>query len=258
MLDFRRLGLLTKAMNTAAPSATARLSIIDVPKSCDMLANKLREQILDGSIADGAMLPPERDLVEQTGLSRGSVREGLRILEAEGLIKTRSGRYGGSSVTRPSGAMVSNQINLFARVSGISLISIVEARVTLEPALARLAALNRTDDDLKQLREISQRIVAAYDDVPTYLDENVNWHCALAQASHNELLHTFTVSIAQLIRDATAIKNMAPFDVRTAVIKAHDRILDAIVAKDPDTAERRMQRHVRAYAQHVQLLMEPA
>lgn len=236
-----------------------RLSVIDVPKSCDMLATMLREQILDGSIADGTMLPAERELVEQTGLSRGSVREGLRILETEGLIKTRSGRYGGSSVTRPSGDMVSDQINRFARVSGISLESIVQARVVLEPALARLAALNRTEEDIQRLTEISRRIVAANkDDVPAYLDENVNWHCALAQASHNALLHTFTISIAKLIRDATGIQNMAPPGVRLAVIHAHEKIEEAIIAQDAALAEGRMSKHVTAYAEHVRKLMSGA
>ncbi|MBV6306611.1 FadR family transcriptional regulator [Candidimonas humi] len=244
-------------MSSTPPAAgTARLDIIEVPKSCDMLANKLREQILDGTIADGSMLPPERDLVQQTGLSRGSVREGLRILEAEGLIKTRSGRYGGSTVTRPSGAMVSNQINLYARVRGIPLESIVQAREALEPALARLAAINRTEEDLQLLRDISRRIEAAYDDVPTYLDENVQWHCALAQASHNELLHTFTVSIAQLIREATDIKDMATTEIRATVIQAHERILQAIADRAPDVAERRMQRHVQAYAKRVHELTD--
>ncbi|MGX9936589.1 FadR/GntR family transcriptional regulator [Advenella kashmirensis] len=240
-----------------SPSAAApRLSLIDVPKSCDILASMLREQILDGTIPDGSMLPAERELVEQTGLSRGSVREGLRILEAEGFIKTRSGRYGGSMATRPTGAMVSEQINVFARISGIPLTSIVEARVALEPMLARLAAINRTEEDLAQLEDISKRIVAASNDVPTYLQENVNWHCALAQASHNELLHTFTVSIAQLIREATSIKNMAPLEIRMIVIQAHDKILQAIADKDPEVAERRMLRHVQAYAEHVKQLVQ--
>jgi DNA-binding FadR family transcriptional regulator len=221
-----------------------------------MLAAMLREQILDGSFADGAMLPAERELVEQTGLSRGSVREGLRILEAEGLIKTRSGRYGGSCVTRPSGELVSDQINRYARVSGISLESIVQARVALEPALARMAALNRTEDDIRRLAEISRRVVAANkDDVSAYLDENVNWHCALAQASHNTLLHTFTISIAKLIRDATGLQNMAPPNVRLTVIKAHEKIEEAIIAGDADLAERRMHKHVTAYAEHARTLM---
>lgn len=242
-------------MSRSLSAASPRLSLIDVPKSCDILASMLREQILDGSIPDGSMLPAERELVEQTGLSRGSVREGLRILEAEGFIRTRSGRYGGSTVTRPTGAMVSEQINVFARISGIPLMSVVEARVAMEPTLARLAAINRTEEDLADLEQISQRIVAAYNDVPTYLQENVNWHCALAKASHNELLHTFTVSISQLIREATSIKDMAPLEIRKIVIQAHDKILQAIAAKDPETAERRMLRHVQAYAEHVKQLM---
>ncbi|NYT64059.1 FadR family transcriptional regulator [Alcaligenaceae bacterium] len=242
-------------MTIEVAPATPRLTVINVPKSCDVLAKMLRDQILDGTIPDGTMLPAERELVEQTGLSRGSVREGLRILEAEGFIKTRSGRYGGSSVTRPSSAMVSEQINLFARVNGIPLSSIVQARVAVEPMLARLAALNRNGQDLERLAKISQRIVAAYDDVPTYLDENVNWHCALAQAGHNELLHTFTVSISKLIREATALKNMASPAVRTEVIRAHAKIEAAIIARDPELAEQRMLKHVLAYAAHTQKLM---
>ena len=72
-----------------------KLAPIHVPKSTDVLADQLRKQILGGELAPGAPLPTERDLVLQTRLSRGSVREALRILEAEGLVSTRPGRLGG-------------------------------------------------------------------------------------------------------------------------------------------------------------------
>ncbi|MEO8752259.1 MAG: GntR family transcriptional regulator, partial [Casimicrobiaceae bacterium] len=78
-----------------------KLGPIHVPRSSEVLASQLRVHILDGSIADGMSLPAERDLVVQTGLSRGSVREALRILHTEGLITTRPGRLGGSVARRP-------------------------------------------------------------------------------------------------------------------------------------------------------------
>ena len=78
------------------PIKPVRLSPILVPKTSDVLASELRRQILSGLLPPGASLPAERDLVTQTGLSRGSVRDDLRILESESLVITRPGRYGGS------------------------------------------------------------------------------------------------------------------------------------------------------------------
>ena len=68
---------------------------VNVPKAADVLAGILREKILGGVLGEGADLPNERDLGVQSGLSRASVREALRILEGEGLISTRTGRNGG-------------------------------------------------------------------------------------------------------------------------------------------------------------------
>ena len=80
------------------------LSPVFVPKAADVLAETLREQILNGRLGVGSLLPNERELSERAGLSRTSVREALRILEVEGLIATRTGRNGGSEVVRPTSA----------------------------------------------------------------------------------------------------------------------------------------------------------
>ena len=80
------------------------LSPVFVPKAADVLADTLREQILNGRLGVGSLLPNERELSERAGLSRTSVREALRILEVEGLIATRTGRNGGSEVVRPTSA----------------------------------------------------------------------------------------------------------------------------------------------------------
>ena len=80
-----------------------RLAPMKVPKASDVLANELRERILSGEFPEGTSLPPERDMVVQTQMSRTTVREALRILEVQGLIRIRTGRSGGAFVQRPGG-----------------------------------------------------------------------------------------------------------------------------------------------------------
>jgi len=160
-----------------------KLAPIVVPKTSDVLANELRRQILGGAVAPGASLPAERDLVTQTGLSRGSVREALRILEAEGLVSTRPGRMGGSVARQPGDDSLAKYISLFVHGRGITLLSLLQTREAFEPSIAALAAENRTDEELQQLIAVTERVEAAYADTPLYLAENVAWHCAVANAS---------------------------------------------------------------------------
>jgi GntR family transcriptional regulator, transcriptional repressor for pyruvate dehydrogenase complex len=223
-----------------------KLSPIVVPKTSDVLAGVLRRRILGGTLTPGSALPAERDLVTQTGLSRGSVREALRILEAEGLVSTRPGRQGGSVARQPGDESLGKYISLFIHGRGISLDSLLQTREAIEPSLAALAAQNRTEEELRELVAISQRLEAAYADTPLYLAENVHWHCAIAAASHNDLLRAVMVAISSMVYKASAIENFATADVRKVVIKAHQRILDAIVAKDAEAASRRMARHLAA------------
>lgn len=226
--------------------ADLKLAPIYVPKTSDVLADQLRRQILGGALTPGSSLPAERDLVTQTGLSRGSVREALRILEAEGLVSTRPGRQGGSVARQPGDDSLARYISLFVHGRGISLISLLQTREAVEPSLAHLAALNRTDDELRELVAITQRVEEAYADALRYLAANVEWHCAIAQASHNELLRAFMIAISTMVYKASAIENFATEEVRKVVIRAHRRILDAIIAQDGDAARRRMARHLAA------------
>ncbi len=245
----RRATRRTQVPVRRSPAMLDQLGSINVPKSCDVLAERLQQQILGGTYAPGAALPTERELVTTTGLGRGSVREALRILEAQGLVRTRAGRYGGSVVARPTDALLATHINLFAKGNRVSLRALVEARQALEPMVAYLAARNRTAEDLAALKAISKRIdQAAIDDVPLFLQENVQWHSALAAASHNDLLRAFTASISAQMFEASRLDKFASPDVRGLVTHAHRRILQAIEAQDADAARSRAERDLQAYA----------
>lgn len=225
---------------------------IFVPKAADVLAGNLREQILDGRLHEGAVLPNERDLASQAGLSRASVREALRILEVEGLIATRTGRNGGSEVVRPSMSTVERSIGIFIRGQRIRFEAVLEAREAIEPQAARLAALHHSEEDWVELMRSHQRIQAQVDDVPAFLQANLDWHLGVVRASHNELLIAFINAISQSVYAATDLQGFNSLEVRHAVVRAHQKVMDAIGAGDGDAAARRMGRHVGAYVSSVE------
>lgn len=241
--------LSTAGAGSHAETMLEGLERIKVPKSSDVLAERLKREILSDAYQPGASLPTERELVTATGLSRGSVREALRILETQGLVLTRAGRYGGTTVAQPTDDHLASHINLYAKGRSVPLSALVEVRLALEPTVAWLAADRRTEEDLTNLRAISQRIKqAAENDVTTFLEENVAWHDALAVASHNDLLRAFANSVSGLMFEASQIKEFASVEVRERVCLAHAKILEAIEAGDADSARRRVERDVQAYA----------
>lgn len=235
--------------NSMADTMLDGLGRIKVPKSSDVLAERLKQEILGDGYRPGSSLPTERELVLTTGLSRGSVREALRILEAQGLVHTRAGRYGGTTVSEPTTDHLTNNINLYAKGRSVSLSALVEVRLAVEPMVAALAAERRTEEDLANLHAITERLNWAADhDITAFLEENVNWHDAIAAASHNDLLHAFATSVSGLMFEASQIKEFALPEVRDRVRHAHARILEAIEAGDAQLARSRVERDVQAYA----------
>lgn len=219
---------------------------ISVPKPHDVLANHLRDGILRGEIAEGDALPSERELVDQTGLTRGAVREALKTLSVEGLVQTRHGRFGGSVVTLPGQESMATAINRFVQGRKLSLRSLQETREALEPFLARMAAERRSAENLLELKTLHAELVAAVADFHEFAAVNVKWHNAVAKASGNELLAAVLYSIAHGVHIATSMEEYDTMETRKQVIHIHSRINDAIEAGNPDLAERGMRQHMLA------------
>src|SRR3954454_5600093 len=186
-------------MTVVLATRVPRLGQIEVPKASDLLASRLRERILAGGLVAGDQLPTERELAQDTGLGRSSVREALRILENQGLIVTRAGRNGGSSVRRPARSGVEESLDLFIRGQQLRLAALLEAREAIEPSAARFAALHRDDADLDRLVTLQDKLedARAREDVAGFLAANVDWHLAVVAGSRNELLIAFMTAIAQ-------------------------------------------------------------
>jgi DNA-binding FadR family transcriptional regulator len=224
------------------------LAAVVVPKASDVLAARLRELILSSGLAEGTPLPTERELVAQSGLSRTSVREALRVLETEGLVSTRAGRNGGTQVRRPGRESVSRSLELFVRSHKVRFEALLEAREAIEPAAARLAALHRTGDDLAEMTRLHEELERVSGNIPEFVRVNLSWHRAVVRASRNELLIAFFDAIAQSVQAATESRRLNAPEVRREVIRVHERVLAAIAAGDADAAFRRMQGHLGAYS----------
>ncbi|WP_312858356.1 FadR/GntR family transcriptional regulator [Pseudonocardia pini] len=224
-----------------------RLSPMEVPKASDVLANELREHILSGVYPEGTPLPPERELVVQTRMSRTTVREALRILEVQGLIRIKAGRAGGAFVQRPGEESVASSLELLIRGRQIRLASVHETREAIEPSCARLAAQHRTTGDLVRL-ESANAAIAASGDLDEFLGNNVDWHVAVATASHNEILTGIMMALSRAIYTTTDNEGFINAEVRDIAVRAHRSVTRAIKERDADAAVRRMARHVHSYA----------
>ncbi|MEU5755932.1 FCD domain-containing protein [Streptomyces sp. NPDC047829] len=225
-----------------------RFETLTVPKASDVLAAEVRERILSGEFGEGTALPPERQLVEQTGLSRATVREALRILEVERLVEIRPGRGGGAFVHRPGRDSLASTVRLVIRGQRIRLEALHETREAIEPACAALAARRRTAQALRDLEAAHAALVEAGEDIPRFLRANIQWHNAVARAGDNELLIGFLDALSESIRASTDLAPFTDVRVRRLTARAHERITDAIRSGDAEAAHRRMSRHVCGFA----------
>jgi DNA-binding FadR family transcriptional regulator len=117
-------------------STVSGISTVRVPKAGEMVAAHLRRQIVLGELKEGDQLPPESVLMEQFGVSRPTLREAFRILEAEGAITVRRGVRGGARVQVPDVKVAARQAGLVLQYRGALLSDVYEVRAVLEPAAA--------------------------------------------------------------------------------------------------------------------------
>src|SRR5438552_1106228 len=132
-------------------------SPVTVAPAPSRLAAQIRTAIGTGQLKEGSRLPPERELAEQFGVSRVTVRDALRALEAMGLIEVRVGARGGAFVTVPSGSVMGQTMSDMMMMQALSPDDIVEARLVVELGTVTLACGRATEEDLAGLRDHAER-----------------------------------------------------------------------------------------------------
>ncbi len=197
----------------------------------------------------GDRLPSERQIARHLGVGRAAVRDAVSLLEERGLlvIKPRSGTY----VADVTPSLISSSIERYMVYGGCSLQDLAVLRMALEPEAAALAAECAMADDLQTLAELIDNIEGGFraGNIARYVANDVEFHCSLASASHNEL---FAAILGGLLR--AAIKNSVEQlsrPPRAIGVYSHRPIYEAILAKDVFGARAAMQTHMSLNRQSI-------
>ena len=171
-------------------SPAPRARRLPMPRIAEVVASRLREQILSGEMHDGSVLPTQERLVEEFRVSKQAVREGLRILELEGLITIRRGNVGGALVHLPSPVDAAYSLALVLQARRVHLEDVGAALKELEPICVKLCAErpDRTATVVPRLRSAVDEAVASSDDLSAWLDAQHRFHRILASDCGNEAI----------------------------------------------------------------------
>ena len=215
------------------------------------VANQIAERIQSGVIRSGERLPAERELCESFGVSRPTLREALRGLEALGIVETRAGAHGGTFAVVPSLNHIADALSTLVNLKGATSQHLDELRASFEPENAWWAAARRDDDDLARLH----KLVAIAGDNSGSPDANLRlgdadaqWHDAIAAATKNPLRVGISRGIYNAVtRQVRALRVIAEEHWRT-IPQDLRAITDAIGKRDRDRARELMQQHVDYWA----------
>ncbi|MBU8808188.1 FCD domain-containing protein [Mycolicibacterium goodii] len=207
-----------------------------VPKASDVLANLLKVRILGEGLAPGDRLPPEADLIEQYGFSRGTVRESLRMLETDGIVAVRRGPRGGIEVTRPDVSRVTRLLAVLLAFDGTPVSDLVEFRLIIEPGAAAMAARQATAEQRDALVAMTME---EHGDVP----HSVDFHRLLGVATNNYFTSTVLTTMNQVLEWQTNSTELSGHQ-RTGTSAAHRSIAAAVKRGDEAKASRIMRAHI--------------
>ncbi len=215
---------------------------IQASRLYEKIVQQIEESILKGELSEGSQLPAERDLAKQFGVSRTAVREAIKALQEMGLVDAFPGR--GTFVTNGNPNSMRRSLDRIIK-SGEpgGWAYLVEVRKILEPEIAALAAVRATDQDLALMREAFQVMDNAGCDADAYIEADLDFHLALAEAAANPIVLSLIDSIVGLLRE----ERLRIFRVEGGPERGqhhHKCILEAIERHDPQEARAAMQAHL--------------
>jgi GntR family transcriptional repressor for pyruvate dehydrogenase complex len=214
----------------------------------------LEQLIIKGDLKPGDRLPAERELARQVGVSRPSVRAGLRSLAALGVVESRHGA--GTFITAGPPRLSSGPLSLMAALHGFTRDEMFEARRVLEVGAAGLAAEHANGDGLAMMSEEITGMFASLDDPQAFLVHDVRFHRAVAAASGNPVLAALVDMVSALVYERRRRTVERARDLKESA-EMHRRIYTAVRDKDAERARREMSAHLDL-ARMAQASEEPA
>lgn len=228
---------------------------VQVIRLYEQIVEQIEQQILTGQLQPGQQLPSERELAEQFGASRTSVREAIRTLREKGLVEVHPGR--GTFVVNNHSQGIRQSLGWVLRANPAKgFADLIEVREILEPEIAALAAERAAETHVEALREAIARMDAAMDDAEAFIEADSDFHITLAEAAGNELLSLMLDTIVDLLHEL----RMRIFHVPGGPERGqyyHKRLLAAIEARDPEQARELMRAHMKQVREDSQAFATP-
>lgn len=244
-------------MSTNKPTTIEPVRI----KRTDEIVNAIKETIMADNLIPGDRLPQEKELIEHYNASKSTVREALKSLEVQGLIKTKTGPGGGAFIDSMTESRAMSLLSNYLFTRDISIKDIYTLRKLLEPVVAVSAIDNIDNDGIQKLYDT----IAIYDHEP--VDENERWqqrmaeldfHAVVASYSDNVLLVFICHFLQRLLKDLAVCKDIylkpEPVDRRQG-IEYQYQLIEALRRKDAEKVQSVMEAHM-AYAEQAMLALQ--
>jgi len=215
------------------------------------IADELRALIVSGELSEGDSLGHEPDLVDRFGVSRPSLREALRILEAEGLVTVVRGVHGGVVVHEPDERMTARTAALVLQARNVPLADVFEARSLLEPLAARaIATMRGRRAAINELRRLVRQEEAVIGDPERFGTANAAFHQRLVSLAGNQTLSIVAEMLNEIVaRAVTAVSQaddaVGSLSTRRRGIRSQERLLELLDAGDGVAAEEHWRSHMQ-------------
>lgn len=213
-----------------------------------MIISEIKTLINTKNLEPGEKLPSERLLAERIGVTRGSIRNAIQKLESYGLLKSMP--QSGTFISNLGRAALNGMIDQILNLPEPDFKSLVETRIFLEIKSVRFAAIRHTAEDLECIEQALEDYRTKTLSGKESVEEDLLFHLAIAQASHNPSLNQLMLSITpQIITDFEKY-HVCKSDMALSAIKEHEAIVEAIRTKDPDQAELMIKEHFSVLYQY--------
>lgn len=222
------------------------------------IVEQIKLLLRQGRLKPGDRLPSERELCERFGVSRVTVREALRVLEAGGLIEIRVGARGGAFVTSPTSQQVGEGLADLLNLSPLTASDVTEARQVFELGIVPLVVERATDDDITALRDMVRGHQAALERGEYAMSMSADFHVRVAACTHNPAIETLVQSFhGPLLMSLLEAQVVAPLMGRRGC-EEHHAFIDAIAARDAERALSIMREHLQRTADRVRRTTDDA
>ena len=226
---------------------------IRVPKTAELIAARIRRQIIRGEIREGEALSPETKLTLEFGVSRPTLREAFRILESESLISVTRGSRGGARVHPPDVRVAARYLGLLLQYGGATLEDVYDARLIVEPPAAGMLAKRRDLGAVDTLRNLIEQEGEVLEDAQAFAELSTRFHELVVELTGNQTLALLVGMLHDILEmhAATSLTSNMNLAATKRAVRSHEKLADLVEAGDAEAAEKHWQNHVRIAGQTV-------